>query len=486
MVRTRLAPSPTGEDLHIGNLYTALINWVFARQNKGKFIVRIEDTDRKRLVEGAEERILSTLKEFGLFYDEGPDIGGPYGPYRQSERLEIYRKYALKLVENDYAYFCFCSTERLEKIRKEQIKKGIVPPKYDRYCLKHYSKEEAFEKYYKSGEKAVIRLKIPEKREISFIDEIRGKITFKSNLIDDQVLLKSDGYPTYHLAVVIDDHLMEISHIIRAEEWISSTPKHILLYEAFGWSLPKFIHLPILRNPDRSKLSKRKNPVWASWYLKQGFLPEAVLNYLALMGWSHPEGKEKFTIDELIKVFDIKRIKTVGPVFDVQKLEWLNGEYLRETQNSKLKTQILEYYKKYHNLTLPEDVVEKTIPLIRERVKKLSDYMFYCKFFFERPKEYQMDLKPFLWLIEKMKKELEKIRENQWKTDKIGEVLVNLYENLPQEEKEKVSRSKFFMVLRVAITGQKITPPLNESMVILGKRECIERLEKLKIMTNYQ
>ena len=484
MVRTRLAPSPTGEDLHIGNLYTALINWVFAKQNNGKFIVRIEDTDRKRLIEGAEERILKTLKEFGLEYDEGPDVGGPYGPYRQSERLEIYKKHALELVEKGYAYFCFCSPERLQKIRKEQQKKGIIPPKYDRYCLKRYSKQEALEKFEK-GEKAVIRLKIPEKSEISFVDEIRGKITFKSDLIDDQVLLKSDGFPTYHLAVVVDDYLMKITHVIRAEEWISSTPKHVLLYEFFGWELPKFIHLPILRNPDKSKLSKRKNPVWASWYLKEGFLPEAILNYLALMGWSHPEGKEKFSIEELVKIFDIKRIKTVGPVFDVQKLEWLNGEYLREAKSEKLKAKILEYYKKYHDLDLPEELVEKTIPLIRERVKKLSDYMFYCKFFFERPKKYQMDLSPFKDLIEKMKSALEKIPEHEWKAEKIGEVMVKLYESLPEEVKNNVSRSKFFMVLRVAITGQKITPPLNESMEILGREECIERLENVKFqMTN--
>ncbi len=480
MVRTRLAPSPTGEDLHIGNLYTALINWVWARKNKGKFVLRIEDTDRKRYVKGAEEKIISTLKAYGLNYDEGPDVGGNYGPYRQSERLEIYKKYALELVEKGYAYFCFCPKDRLDRIRKEQLKAGKIPPKYDRYCLHNYEKKEAMRKYLK-GEPAVIRLRIPEGKEISFYDEVRGKITFKSELIDDQVLLKSDGYPTYHLAVVVDDYLMKISHIIRAEEWISSTPKHILLYEAFGWEKPKFIHLPILRNPDRSKLSKRKNPVWASWYLQQGYLPEAILNYLALMGWSHPKGKEIFSLAELVKVFDIKRIKTVGPVFDVKKLEWMNGEYLRKTQNSKLKSQILEYYKRHYDLKLPGELVEKTIPLIKERIKKLSDYMFYCKFFFERPNEYQMDLSPFKTLLDKIKAALQKISEKEWKAEKIGEVMVGLYESLPEEEKQNLSRSKFFMVLRVAITGQKITPPLNESMEILGKEECIQRLENSKL-----
>ncbi|MCX7881067.1 MAG: glutamate--tRNA ligase [Patescibacteria group bacterium] len=463
MVRTRIAPSPTGEDLHIGNLYTALINFVWAKKNKGKFIVRIEDTDRQRLVKGAEERILQTLKDFGLSPDEDPQKGGPYGPYRQSERLEIYQKLAHQLVEKGYAYYCTCSKERLDDLRKKQIAEKKIP-RYDGHCrnLKSQSSKLKTKNY-------VIRLKVPRDRKIVVEDLLRGRVVFDSNNLDDQILLKSDGYPTYHLAVVIDDCLMKISHIIRAEEWLSSTPKHILLYEAFGWEKPVFCHLPILRNPDRSKLSKRKNPVWASWYLKQGYLPWAVLNYLALMGWSHPQEKEIFSLEEFIEVFDLKDLQVVGPAFDPVKLEWMNGEYIRKTQNSKLKTQILDFYKKYQQKNLPENLVEKTVPLIQERIKKLSDYWDYCQFFFERPKEYQIDLSNKKELLKKIYQELETISD--WKAQTIGEKMVYLAKKL------NIKAGEFFMILRVAITGKKITPPLNESMEILGKEECVKRLK---------
>ncbi len=467
-VRTRIAPSPTGEEMHIGNLYTALINFVWARKNQGKFIVRIEDTDRTRYVQGSEQRLLQNLKDYGLDYDEGPDIGGDYGPYTQSERLDLYKKYALQLVEQGSAYFCFCSQQRLAELRQQQRKQKIIPPKYDRYCLRQYSKEQALS-LYQQGKPAVVRLKIPQNQSIEFIDEIRGKISFDSNLIDDQVLLKSDGFPTYHLAVVVDDHLMKINYVIRAEEWISSTPKQILLYKAFGWQLPKFVHLPVLRNPDRSKLSKRKNPVWVSWYLKEGFLPEAVLNYLALMGFSHPEGKEIFSLQELIKVFDIARINPVGPVFDLVKLEWLNGEYIRAMTDPELKEKIIQYYNRFFNKQLDKDLVAKTVPLIKERIKKLSDYWFYCRFFWERPISYQLNLQPHQELLARIIEVLSTL--SNWTADEIGSLMVNL------AKKQGIVTGKFFMVLRVAITGQKITPPLNESMEILGKQECLERLQ---------
>ena len=278
-VRTRIPPSPTGEDLHIGSVYTALINYTFAKKHGGEFIVRIEDTDRARLVKGAEERFLQTLKDFGLMYDEGPDVEGPVGPYRQSERLDIYQRYVKELVEQGKAYYCVCTKDRLDKLRDAQQKKKEIP-KYDKHCLE---KQEEVKKKVESGELHVIRLNVEPHVEVVFTDLIRGEITINTDNLDDQVLMKSDGYPTYHLAVVIDDHFMKISHIIRGEEWISSTPKHVLLYDAFGWEKPFFAHLPLLRNPDKSKLSKRKNPVWASWYLAQGFLPGAILNYLSLM-----------------------------------------------------------------------------------------------------------------------------------------------------------------------------------------------------------
>ncbi len=462
-VRVRIAPSPTGQDLHIGNVYTALINYVFAKKNNGKFIVRIEDTDRIRLVPGAEERILKSLVWLGLRHDEGPDIGGPYGPYRQSERLELYRHYAEELVRKGYAYYCFCTPERLNAMRKKQQEEGL-PTLYDGLC-KSISKNEASQKTKK--EKYVIRLNVPEEGVTEFNDLIRGKISFKNKLIDDQILLKSDGYPTYHLAVVVDDYLMKISHIIRAEEWISSTPKHILIYKFLGWPLPEFIHGPILRNPDRSKLSKRRNPVWISWYREQGFLPEAILNYLALMGWAMPDEREIFSIEEMVKYFRLEDVKPVGPAFDIRKLEWMNGEYLRKLQISNFKLQILNFYKE----KLDEKLVEKTIPIIRERIKKLSDYLPLCEFFFKRPKKYDVDLSGKEELIRKIYEKLEKIID--WKADLIGEAMQVLCKDLG------IKSTDFFMLLRVAVTGKKISPPLNESMEILGKEEVLSRLEKV-------
>ncbi len=463
MVRTRIAPSPTGEDLHIGSIHTALINWAYAKKYSGQFIVRIEDTDRERLVKGSEEKMLDTLKKYGLDYDEGPDKEGLCGPYRQSERLETYEIYVNELLEKGVAYYCFCSKDRLDKLRKQQVVEKKMP-RYDKYCLKNVKngKERAG-----SGEKYVIRLNVKPKQTIEFEDLIRGKISFQSENIDDQVLIKSDGYPTYHLAVVVDDHLMKITHVIRGEEWISSTPKHIILYEAFGWEKPFFAHTPLLRDKNKAKLSKRKNPVWASWYLDQGYLPRAILNYLALMGWSHPKQKEIFTMDEFIKVFDLKDMSPVGPAFDLVKLEWLNGEHIRILENEDLKSRVVEFIGDKYNV----EIISKTIPLIKERIKKLSEYLSLCEFFFKPPEKYEMDLKSHKSLIEKIHGELLKLED--WKANKIGEVMLAL------AEKEKIKVSEFFMILRVAISGKKITPPLNESMEILGQKECLKRLKNI-------
>ncbi len=464
MVRTRIAPSPTGQDIHIGNLYTAYINWAFAKKNKGQFIIRIEDTDRTRYVEGAEQKILSTIKSFGLDYDESVDRDGPHKPYRQSERLDIYKKYAEELIHNNKAYYCVCSKERLDEVRKQMIADKKVP-KYDKHCL---TIQEEIKKKIESGDSYVIRLNVPENTEVTFPDLIRGDVTINTNNIDDQVLMKSDGFPTYHLAVVIDDHLMEITHVIRAEEWISSTPKHVLLYQAFGWELPIFAHLPILRNPDKTKLSKRKNPVWASWYLEQGYLSEAILNYLALMGWSHPDEKELFDKEEFIKVFTLERVSPVGPAFDPKKLEWMNGQYIMKLSDTELKEKLIGFYK---DKKLDEQFVEKTVPLIKERIKILSDYLPLISFFLEAPLTYEVDLTDSKELIKQVTKKLESISE--WTTETIGTSMIDLAKEL------EVPNSKFFMTLRVAIAGKKITPPLNESMVILGKEECIKRLRNI-------
>ncbi|MBI5123113.1 glutamate--tRNA ligase [Candidatus Roizmanbacteria bacterium] len=466
MVRTRIAPSPTGQDVHVGSVTTALMNYAWAKKNSGQFVIRIEDTDRTRIVEGGEEQMLKTLKRIGLIADESPEVGGPYSPYRQSERLDIYKKYAEELIAKGKAYYCVCTSERLTKMREEQQAKKQIP-KYDRLCL---SKQEEIKKQIKDlpagrQEKIyVIRLLIPD-GEIRFNDVVRGEITIKTENLDDQVLLKSDGFPTYHLGVVVDDYLMKITHIIRGEEWLPSTPKHIILYQAFGWELPVFAHISLLRNPDKSKLSKRKNPVWTSYYLDQGIFPEALLNYLALMGWSHPEGKEIFSLEEYIQVFDIKDIQKTAPVFDPVKLEWMNGTYIRNMKQETLNEKILEFYQ---DKNLDRDLVKKTVPLIQERIKKLSDYLPLCEFFFQPPTTYEVVLAGKKDFFEKVYAELEKVID--WKANIIGEALVNLAKKL------EIKNSQFFMDMRVAITGKKISPPLNESMEILEKEECLRRL----------
>ena len=463
MVRTRIAPSPTGMP-HIGTIYHALIDSSFAKKNKGSFIVRIEDTDRTRLVEGAEEKILESLDWFGLTEDESPRKGGKYGPYRQSERLDVYKKYALELIDKKHAYYCFCSKERLEEVRNKMQKEGKIPM-YDKYCRK-LSKDET-DKKLKSETPFVIRLSVPQNSKIVAKDEIRGKITFDSNTVDDQVLLKSDGFPTYHLAVVVDDHLMKITHAVRGEEWLSSLPKHELLYQYFGWERPKYYHTALLRNPDKSKLSKRHGHTSVSWYREQGYLPEAILNFLALMGWSHPEGKEVFNLNEFINLFNLDDLKPVAPIFDLTKLEWLNGEYIRNSSSEKLNNLINDFYQKKY----PTELVRKTVPLIQERIKKLSDYLPLCEFFFQKPTSYEVDISSKKEMFLSVNKALENLL--QWKAEGIGQKMVGIAKELG------VKNSEFFMALRVAITGKKISPPLNESMEILGKEECLERIKKL-------
>lgn len=461
-VRTRIAPSPTGEDIHIGNLHAALINYAVAKKNDGIFIVRIEDTDQVRKVEKSEEIILSTLKAYGLIYDEGPDAGGIYGPYRQSERLETYRIYANELLQKKSAYYCICSKERLTRLRdKQQSEKKI--PRYDKHCL--HIQDEVIKKV-QNGEMHVIRMDIPENKDVTFHDLVRGDITINTNNLDDQILMKSDGFPTYHLAVVVDDNFMKITHVIRGEDWISSTPKHILLYEAFGWEKPIFAHTPLLRNPDKSKLSKRKNPVWASWYLKQGYLPEAMLNYLALMGWSHPHQKDIFDLEEFMKVFKLEDLQPVGPAFDIVKLEWMNGEYIRSMEPAMLSEKIYEFYEK----KLAKEIIGTSVVLVRERIKKLSDYKPLVEFLFAPPQKYQVDLKPHKKLISLMADALKSLKH--WNAEEIGRVMQEL------ALAENVKNSEFFMTLRVAITGKKISPPLNESMELLGKKEVLQRLAR--------
>src|SRR3989338_10127419 len=443
-VRVRIAPSPTG-DPHIGTAYTALFNLVFAKQNKGTFLLRIEDTDRTRYKEGSEDQIFESLKWLGLTYDEGPDVGGKFGPYRQSERLETYQKYAGELVQKGHAYYCFCTHDRLKEVREQMIAQKKMPM-YDRHCLK-LSKEEV-QKRVKSGP-YVIRLKVPDDGTTSFTDMVRGTVSFENKGIDDQVLLKSDGYPTYHLGVVVDDHLMGITHVIRAEEWISSTPKHVLLYQAFGWDLPQYAHLPLLRNKDKSKISKRKNPTSLLWYRTQGYLPEALLNFLVLMGWSHPEQKEIFPLKEFIENITLERINAGGPIFDLTKLEWLNGEYIRQKTNEGL----LALLKPFIKESWDDEKVKQVIPLIKERMKKLSEFPDLVDFFFEEPKA------DFAMVVQKGKAEQEtreilKETAKYLDNDKFWVSHDELEKSMREfAEKHGWSAKDLFMTLRLALTG---------------------------------
>ncbi|MEX1061829.1 MAG: glutamate--tRNA ligase [Patescibacteria group bacterium] len=468
-VKTRIAPSPTGAP-HVATAYIALFNWAFAKKNKGKFILRIEDTDQARLVKGSQEQILESLEWLGLNWDEGP--------ISQSSRLPIYQKHAEELIEKDQAYYCFCSSERLDRVRQEAQQKGL-PPRYDGHC-RSISKDEAQKRA--KNEKFVVRLKVPQEGQTSFQDSIRGEISFENNLLDDQVLLKSDGFPTYHLAVVVDDHLMGITHVIRGEEWISSTPKHILLYQAFGWGLPQFAHLSLLREADRAKLSKRHGSVGILEFKEEGYLPEALLNFLALLGWSHPKGKEVFPLEEFVKEVDLKRLTTTAPVFDRQKLDWLNGEYIRQMPILKLGERLSEYLKQYRGREVEEETLKSALPLVRERLKKLSEFESLAGFLFNDV-AWSRDL-----LIQKgdsASSAAEKLQssqeillaQKQWEAP----VLERACRTLAKEKDWK--SPDLFMLLRVAATGSTISPPLFESLEALGRERSLKRIaEALKIL----
>ena len=465
IVRTRMAPSPTGE-LHIGTLRTLLYNYAFARQNGGKFVIRIEDTDQKRLVEGSQERLLQTIKDYGLSWDEGPDIGGPYGPYKQTERLDIYNKYIKELLDKGLAYYCFCTPERLEEVREIQ-KKAKKIPKYDRHCL-NLSKEE-IEKKINAGEKYVIRMKMPENEVVEFEDIIRGKIKINTKELDDQVLIKSDGIPTYHFAVVIDDHLMEITHILRGDEWISSTPKHILLYKFFGWESPKFGHLTVLLDPThKGKMSKRHGSVFARQFLDDGYLPEALLNFLMMLGWNPGTEKELFTLDEFVKEFSLEHLHKKQPIFDRKKLDFLNGHYIRQKSNIEL--EIL--FKKF----LPEaddGTIKVLVEILKERIVKLGDLKDLTKFLFEDV-EYDKELLLQRGVEENLAKEMITKTKEVIEKEDVDSMQERLMELIKTNE---WNVGKFFMVLRVAIAGAPVTPPIVECLPLLGKEKILKKLD---------
>ena len=361
-VRTRVAPSPTG-DPHVGTAYVALFNWVFARQHGGQFILRIEDTDRERSDATAESMIVDALRWAGIEWDEGPDREGPCGPYRQSERGEIYRPHVRRLVDEDKAFYCFCGSDRLDALRRAQRERGETP-RYDGLCAGLDPSVAAAR--VEAGEPHVVRMRVPSGGVCRFEDRLRGAIEIPWSQVDMQVLLKSDGFPTYHLAVVVDDHLMGITHVLRGDDWISSMPKHQLLYRYFGWDMPEHAHLPLLRNRDRSKLSKRRHPVSLHYFRDVGYLPEALLNYLGLIGWSMPDEREVFSVEEMIAEFDLDRVSRGGPIFDLEKLDWLNGQYIRNLSPAEFADRVGQW-------ALNRDRLEPLVPLIQSRTERFID-----------------------------------------------------------------------------------------------------------------
>jgi len=479
-VRVRFAPSPTGY-LHVGGLRTALYNFLFARKHGGSFILRIEDTDRTRYVKGAVENLIETLRWAGIEYDEGPDKGGAFGPYIQSERLELYRQYAQMLLEQGKAYRCFCSEERLEAMRKEQQRSGI-PSKYDRACLRLTATE--IQHNIDSGVPYAIRMKMPESSIVRFNDLIRGEIEFQSDTLDDQVLLKSDGYPTYHLANVVDDHLMGITHVIRGEEWLSSTPKHVLLYEFFGWEKPQFAHLPLLLNPDRSKLSKRQGDVAVEEYREKGYLREALVNFVALLGWNPGDDREIFTLDELQREFSLERVNKSGAIFNIEKLNWLNFQHLRRKPDVEVLAMLKEHLSKswLNTRNFDDGYLLKVIAVMRDRVSFVREFLEKSPYFFEEPAEYDEATVRKRWKKESagylraVSEEFAKL-SNPQKPD---------YEAALQivADRLKVGKGELIHPLRLAVSGRGEGPGLFDILYILGKDETLRRIalaiERLK------
>jgi glutamyl-tRNA synthetase len=469
-IRVRIAPSPTG-DPHVGTAYIGLINYIYAGQRNGKFVLRIEDTDRARFVATSEQMIFDALRWLGLEWDEGPDVGGPYGPYRQSERTKIYREHADLLLANGSAYRCFCTAEELEIARKQQMS-AKLPARYSGTCRSLAVGD--VEANLAAGKPFVIRMKVPAHGSTSFRDELRGSISFEHTNVDDQVLIKSDGFPTYHLANVVDDHLMRISDVIRAEEWISSTPKHVLLYQFFGWKAPRFWHMPLLRNQDKSKISKRKNPVSLVYYRQAGFLPEAMLNFLGLMGGGMPadinNATEKFTLAEMIQHFEVKNIRPAGPVFDLTKLRWLNGEYLRALP-------LEGFYAALRSTVLSDAYLSEIAALVQTRIETLGEFGNLTSFFFaDNVAPAQEVFLPKKRTLEETlafaAEQLTVLEATEWTHAALEPALKQLGEAQGWSVKEN------FMLLRAIVTGSTMSPPLIESMIVFGKARTLDRVRR--------
>jgi len=476
-VRVRFAPSPTGFP-HVGNIRTALFNWLFARHYKGKFIVRIEDTDVTRKVEGAIEVLLDSLKWLGMDWDEGPEVGGEYAPYFQSQRLDIYHEMAERLIAQGDAYYCYCSSQRLEEMRAEQIKRK-QPPGYDRLCRDLTQEERSARE--KEGITPVVRFKTPLSGQTGFSDLIRGEVVFENSTLDDFVLLKSDGYPTYHLANVVDDHLMAISHVLRAEEWLSSAPRHRLLYDAFNFKPPQFAHLPMILGADRAKLSKRHGAVSIIEYKELGYLPEAMVNFLALLGWSLDDRTELIPRPELVANFSLERVSQTASIFNQEKLNWMNGVYIRSLSVDNFTERALPFLEK----GLPDEVkrpldkkyVRQIMPLIQERAKTLAEVVELTRFFFTTELSYDaslliskgMDRDATLTALDKSLASLNK--RKAFDAESLEGVLRPLAVELG------LKTGQLFGTLRVAVTGETAAPPLFQTMAVLGKERCLKRIE---------
>ncbi len=488
-VRTRFAPSPTGP-LHIGGVRTALFTWLLARHHGGQFILRVEDTDQKRYQEGSLELITDALNWLGLTYDEGPGVGGEYGPYVQSERLELYQKWAKVLLDNDKAYYCYCSSERLEQVNKEkQARKE--PPGYDRRC--RFASPEAIQQLAAEceaeGRKPVVRLKVPLDGEVVGTDLIRGEVRFDNSTLQDAVMLKSDGFPTYHMAHVVDDHFMEISHVTRSIEWLPSYPLHIHVWNAFGWEIPAHAHLPVLLNPNgQGKLSKRhvgfsadgrKVLVLAREFQEAGYLPEAVVNFLCNIGWNFGDDREIFSAEEAIERFDVTQVQAANSAFPMEKLDWINGIYIREKLTVEELAQRLRPVLEEAGFTVDNDLLLKVTPHVQTRITTLNDVVSIAGFFFRDdfvpPSasdviQKKLDAPRTKQLLERAEEVLTKVPDAAWQMQTLYDVVKPLTEELG------MNNSQVFGALRVASTGQTISTPTFETMEILGKSEALRRI----------
>lgn len=485
MTITRFAPSPTGS-LHIGGIRTALYAYALARKSKGKFLLRIEDTDQTRFVEGTDQEIDDMLIAYGLRFDER---------YQQSERKKIYQEYANKLVKSDKAYYCFATKEELQEARELAQKNGEIFR--FRSPFRDLPLDEALEKI-NAGEEYVIRLKTPSEREISFEDKLQGKMKFNTDEVDDTVLLKSDGLPTYHLAVVVDDHLMQVSHVLRGVEWIPSIPKHVLIYEAFGWEMPEFFHLPVILDPEGGKLSKRKGTVAAEDFLKQGYLPEAVLNFLMLIGWSPPlerkhgeTEREIFLLEEFVQIFDTKDLNKSSGIFNREKLLWFNHQYIMNMPVKELVKKYGEWHVKYGgDLKLRARIAEKgenylasVLQLVQDRLKLLSEIDEAIAVFYHQPEKADFSQQKHTKNIstEDITKILSAFSsELETKTENMSDWSHEQWETFMRDIADKLGlgAGKVFMTLRLALTNSPATPPLYEMLLILGKKETLTRLSK--------